>query len=59
MSVTQYRPSVLQKHWSRKDAFSLQQLEKQIKDHKDIFKRTFLKGHSYEETITVGKLGKF
>ena len=47
MSVTQYRPSVLQKHWSRIDAFSLQQLEKQIKDHKDIFKRTFLWGNYY------------
>ena len=42
------------KHWSRIDAFSLQQLEKQIKDHKDILKR-----HSYEETTTVGKVGKF
>ena len=54
MSVTQYRPSVLQKHWSRIDAFSLQQLENRLK-----ITRTFLKGHSYEETITVGKVGKF
>ena len=56
MSVTQYQPSVLQKHWSRIDAFSLQQLEKQIRLK---ITRTFLKGHSYEETITVGKVGKF
>ena len=53
MSVTQYRHSVLQKHWSNKDAFSLQQLEKQIKNHKDIFKR-----HSYEETIMIEELGE-
>ena len=53
MSVTQDRPSVLQKHWSRIDAFSLLGLEERIKDHKDIFK-----WHSYEEIIIVGELGK-
>lgn len=53
MSVTQYRPSVLQKHWSRIDAFSLLGMEEKIKDHKDIFK-----WHSYKKIIMVGELGK-